>query len=242
MVEAATPERGARSPTGWPTSYAVASRSEARPPITVRAGRSRPRFVPRDGDPRHRPGRRGDRCTGGGRSTTTRRTTGRSTTPPVGGRPGRAPARRTPTSTSSSSAPTTATDGRRRAGEPADGRQPADVLLRRVGRLARPPPGRRTRAGRRRSSVVRVPPDASARWSRCSRRLAATSAGTLRSRDARGYVVANREGAKAIDLAAAEAGWDALEAEVDGSPRRLPGRHLGATPARTSTSRTSARC
>ena len=41
-----------------------------------------------------------------------------------------------------------------------------------------------------------------------------TSAGTAFS-EARGYVVANREGAKAIGLASAEPGWAALEAEVE---------------------------
>ncbi len=41
-----------------------------------------------------------------------------------------------------------------------------------------------------------------------------TSTGTWFG-DARGYTVANREGAKAIDLAASEAGWEALAAEVE---------------------------
>ncbi len=64
---------------------------------------------------------------------------------------------------------------------------------------------RRARAAGREVALVEVfaPPDLS-------------SAGTAFA-DARGYAVANREGAKAIDLAESEGRWPALEAEVAAS-------------------------
>ena len=96
--------------------------------------------------------------------------------------------------------------------QPADGRQPHGRLRRRDG-PSRPPAARCRHGGARRAgaSGARRGPRAGAHR---GVRAPGGDGGGSAFAEARGYAVANREGVKAVDLAAAEPGWPALEDQV----------------------------